>query len=113
LVNQGCISPLCDFLTAQDAKIVQVALNGLENILKVGDADAKAIDDVNRFAVLIEECYGKTNCQLLNGILMLESSFLISKDSSRTRYPSLTQYPYPYPWDWTQYPLGIQGIPEP
>jgi len=58
LVNQGCIPPLCDFLTAQDAKIVQVALNGLENILKVGDADAKASGDVNRFAILIEECYG-------------------------------------------------------
>ena len=58
LVNQGCIPPLCDFLTAQDAKIVQVALNGLENILKVGDADSKVSGDVNRFAVLIEECFG-------------------------------------------------------
>lgn len=58
LVNQGAIPPLCDFLTTQDAKIVQVALNGLENILKVGDADAKQTGDHNRYAVLIEECYG-------------------------------------------------------
>lgn len=40
-----------------DAKTVQVALNGLENILKVGD---QANQPVNPYAVLIEECYGET-----------------------------------------------------
>lgn len=59
LVDQGCIPPLCDFLTAMDVKIIQVALNGLENILKVGQADAQAVGGVNKFAVMIEECYGK------------------------------------------------------
>lgn len=41
-----------------DSKIVQVALNGLENILRLGEADAKQGNGINPFAVLIEECYG-------------------------------------------------------
>eukprot|EP00958_Prasinococcus_capsulatus_P002387 scaffold207_cov409-Prasinococcus_capsulatus_cf.AAC.92 len=35
LVEQGCIKPLCDLLTTTDARIVSVALEGLENILRV------------------------------------------------------------------------------
>jgi len=35
LVQQGCIPPLCELLNVQDPKIVNVALEGLENILKV------------------------------------------------------------------------------
>ena len=33
LVSCGCIPPLCEILTVSDNKIVQVALEGLENIL--------------------------------------------------------------------------------
>ena len=33
---QGAIKPLCDLLSCSDARIVTVALEGLENILKVG-----------------------------------------------------------------------------
>lgn len=40
LVQQGCIPPLCDLLEVHDAKIVTVALEGLENILKVGHFDS-------------------------------------------------------------------------
>lgn len=36
LVSAGAIKPLCDLLTVQDVRIVTVALEGLENILKVG-----------------------------------------------------------------------------
>ncbi len=39
-----------------DTKIVHVALNGLENILKVGEKDHGV---PNPYAVEIEECYGK------------------------------------------------------
>lgn len=35
LVQHGCIAPLSDLLEVHDAKIVTVALEGLENILKV------------------------------------------------------------------------------
>ena len=35
LVSINCIRPLCDLLTCSDVRIVTVALEGLENILKV------------------------------------------------------------------------------
>jgi hypothetical protein len=34
-VDQGAIKPLCDLLSTPDVRIVTVALEGLENILKV------------------------------------------------------------------------------
>ncbi|KAK1971295.1 ARM repeat-containing protein [Colletotrichum eremochloae] len=62
LVSQGCIKPLCDLLACPDNKIIQVALDGLENILKVGDLDKQAAgegpDSINRYALFIEECGG-------------------------------------------------------
>lgn len=56
LVQVGCIPPMCELLTVMDANIVQVALNGLENILKSGE---QCFQKPNPYAVLIEECYGK------------------------------------------------------
>ena len=62
LVQEGCIKPLCDLLACPDNKIIQVALDGLENILKVGDMDKEASEGpeqgVNRFALFIEDCGG-------------------------------------------------------
>lgn len=63
LVQQGCIKPLCDLLACPDNKIIQVALDGLENILKVGDMDKEASEvaadqNINKFALYIEEAGG-------------------------------------------------------
>jgi importin subunit alpha-6/7 len=63
LVQQGCIKPLCDLLSCPDNKIIQVALDGLENILKVGEMDKEQNlqsggDNVNRYALFIEEAGG-------------------------------------------------------
>lgn len=59
LVNLGCIKPLCDLLTVMDSKIVQVALNGLENILRLGEQEAKQnCSGLNPYCSLIEEAYG-------------------------------------------------------
>lgn len=64
LVSQGCIRPLCDLLACPDNKIIQVALDGLENILKVGEMDKEAAGansadaQVNRYALFIEEAGG-------------------------------------------------------
>lgn len=55
-VQVGCIPPMCELLTVVDSQIIQVALNGLENILKAGDLHNTK---PNPYAVLIEECYGK------------------------------------------------------
>ncbi len=62
LVHQGAIRPLCDLLSCPDNKIIQVALDGLENILRVGEMDKEAAEDpagrVNKFALAIEEAGG-------------------------------------------------------
>ncbi|PWN37329.1 ARM repeat-containing protein [Meira miltonrushii] len=60
LVSQGCIRPLCELLKTMDNKIIQVALDGLENILKVGEEDKNAAGPgaVNQYAAYIEECNG-------------------------------------------------------
>lgn len=65
LAAQGCIPPLCDLLTVMDSKIVQVALNGLENILRLGEQDAATHNGINHYAVLIEECYGLNKIEFL------------------------------------------------
>ncbi|RKO85499.1 armadillo-type protein [Blyttiomyces helicus] len=57
LVQQGCIKPLCDLLNCGDNRIIQVALDGLENILKVGESD-KPARGMNEMAIFIEEAGG-------------------------------------------------------
>lgn len=56
LVAEGCIKPLCDLLVCPDPRIITVCLEGLENILKVGE-HAKTADG-NLFAQMIEEAEG-------------------------------------------------------
>ncbi|EPS44730.1 hypothetical protein H072_1273 [Dactylellina haptotyla CBS 200.50] len=60
LVNQGAIRPLCDLLSCMDNKIIQVALDGLENILKVGemDKDTSGQGGINKYALFIEDAGG-------------------------------------------------------
>lgn len=66
-VTQGVIKPLCDLLTCLDNKIIQVALDGLENILKVGEMDKNTNGTgINQYALHIEEAGGMEkihNCQ--------------------------------------------------
>lgn len=65
LALQGCIPPLCDLLTVMDSKIVHVALNGLENILRLGEQDATMHNGINPYTVLIEQCYGLDKIEFL------------------------------------------------
>ncbi|GAB4835666.1 Importin subunit alpha-4 [Ancistrocladus abbreviatus] len=60
LAGQGCINPLCDLLICPDPRIITVCLEGLENILKVGEADKEMGKNggVNLFAQMIDECGG-------------------------------------------------------
>eukprot|EP00538_Stauroneis_constricta_P000671 CAMPEP_0119546642 /NCGR_PEP_ID=MMETSP1352-20130426/972_1 /TAXON_ID=265584 /ORGANISM="Stauroneis constricta, Strain CCMP1120" /LENGTH=558 /DNA_ID=CAMNT_0007591363 /DNA_START=104 /DNA_END=1780 /DNA_ORIENTATION=+ len=58
LVQQGCIRPLCDLLSVNDPKIVIIALEGLENILKVGEEDSKTTNQPNQMAVFVSEAEG-------------------------------------------------------
>ncbi|KAJ1178065.1 hypothetical protein NDU88_003314 [Pleurodeles waltl] len=67
LVNLGTIKPLCDLLTVMDSKIVQVALNGLENILRLGEQQCKQAGSggVNPYCGIIEEAYGLDKIEFL------------------------------------------------
>ncbi|KAI3448469.1 hypothetical protein Pfo_005134 [Paulownia fortunei] len=60
LANQGCIKPLCDLLICPDPRIVTVCLEGLENILKVGEADKEngLNGGINIYAQMIDDCEG-------------------------------------------------------
>ena len=59
LVAQGCIKPLCDLLICPDPRIVTVCLEGLENILKVGEAEKNlGAGDVNNKAQMIDDAEG-------------------------------------------------------
>lgn len=58
VIDQGAIPPLCELLSVTDTKIIQVAFNGLENILKLGAAEAKRTNGANPYAIMIEECFG-------------------------------------------------------
>mmetsp|Transcript_34315 Transcript_34315/g.67576 ORF Transcript_34315/g.67576 Transcript_34315/m.67576 type:complete len:537 (+) Transcript_34315:125-1735(+) len=57
LVQQGAIPAMCELFTCSDAKVVMVALEGVENILAVGQKDA-AETGVNKFSEFVEECGG-------------------------------------------------------
>ncbi|XP_069462743.1 importin subunit alpha-6 [Ambystoma mexicanum] len=66
LVALGCIKPLCDLLTVMDSKIVQVALNGLENILRLGEQESRQNGmGINPYCAHIEEAYGLDQIEFL------------------------------------------------
>ena len=49
---------MCDLLTVNDPKIVTIALEGLENILKVGEEESKATGHPNQMAIFVSEAEG-------------------------------------------------------
>ena len=55
LVAQGCLKPLCDILSSQDSTIVQVILDGIDNILSVGQAEARKGSPKNEYLIMLED----------------------------------------------------------
>lgn len=98
LVSQGCIKPLCDLLTASDARVITVALEGLENILKVGEQDSKA-SGRNQFADIIEEAQGLDKIEQLQvhqnidiyekAVKILETYFAAQEDEDQNIAPAI------------------------
>lgn len=93
MVHQGCIKPLCDLLTCSDTRIITVALEGLENILRVGEKDAKSSPNgVNQYASFVEEADGLTKLEDLQNhqnndiyekaVKILEVYFAAEEDES-------------------------------
>jgi len=92
IVSQGCIKPLCDLLLCSDTRIITVALEGLENILRVGEKDAKSSSGLNEYATFIEEADGLTKIEELQNhsnndiyekaVKILEVYFAAEEDES-------------------------------
>lgn len=59
LVQQGAIPPLCTLLSIHDAKVITVALEGLENILRVSQT-ASMLD---RIVQVVTDCGGITHIE--------------------------------------------------
>ena len=59
IASQGCIEPLCNFLLHLNQGITLPILNALEEILKVGEREAKYTGDSNEYVQEVEECGGK------------------------------------------------------
>jgi len=59
VVTQGVLAPLCNLLSVKDTQVIQVVLDGLNNILKMAD------DEVDTICTLIEECGGLDKLEAL------------------------------------------------
>lgn len=58
IASQDAVRPLCDLLSMMDSKIILVALNGIENILRAGEAIIKDYGGQNMYSIQVEECFG-------------------------------------------------------
>lgn len=101
LVKQGCIRPLCDLLTGTDPKIVSIALEGIENILKAGEETRAASGgQENEMAILVSEADGLTKIEDLQShantdiyakcIKILENYFGIEEETDMNMGPAAT-----------------------
>lgn len=101
LVSQGCIKPLCDLLTTSDARIVTVALEGLENILKIGESEKELgnTGGQNLYAQYIDEAEGLEKIEQLQthqnndiyekAVKMLETYFGLDEDEDQQIVPQV------------------------
>lgn len=64
MITQNCLQPLCDLIGCADARIIVVALEALENLLKVGAVDEQKYG-VNKVANFIEEYGGLDKIEAL------------------------------------------------
>jgi len=64
MVDQGLIEPMCELLQCADPRIILVALEALENLLKVGEKDSKETGN-NEYVLAIEEHRGVDNIESL------------------------------------------------
>lgn len=57
MTSVGCIPPLVKLLESQDVQVINVCLDALENILRLGEAE-RTIDGDNQMAICVEEADG-------------------------------------------------------
>jgi len=92
LADQGCIKPLCDLLDCPDARIIMVCLEGLENILNVGEEEKRRSNTENDslYFQMIEDSEGFEKIENLQShdnheiyeraVKILETYFLNDED---------------------------------
>jgi HEAT repeat protein len=93
MVECNLIEPMCELLICNDARIILVALEGIENLLKVGEKDSKD-NGVNEYSLLIEELRGLDNIEALQNhpnneiyekaVSILETYFAAEEDDQNT-----------------------------
>lgn len=59
LIEEGVVAPFCDLLACKDSQVVQVVLDGINNMLKL------AGPQVEYLANMIEECNGLDKIEAL------------------------------------------------
>lgn len=59
LVERGVIEPMCDLLAVKDSQVIQVVLDGLNNILRMAGSNHQLI------ATAIEQCGGLDKIEAL------------------------------------------------
>jgi hypothetical protein len=100
LVEQSVIPPLCNLFSCQDPKIVMVAMEGIENILRVGRKEAETSNTQNRYAEFVEECQGLTDLEKLQGhdsediynkALKILREFFESEDDDEQHAPTVAE----------------------
>jgi len=98
-VSENVIEPLCDLLDGPDPRIVLVALEGLENILKVGEKESKELG-FNPYGHMVEECFGLDKLESLQNhknddiyekvVNILELYFAAEEEEVSTISPPVT-----------------------
>jgi hypothetical protein len=58
LVEKGILNALASVLSLKESKLLVVALEGIENILKAGKVHYTKLGQENKFAIKLEECGG-------------------------------------------------------
>jgi len=115
LVNQGCIKPLCDLLTCNDPRLVTVALEGIENVLKAGEHDANAAT-ANPYTTFVDEAEGLDKLEQLQhhnnedvykkAVHILETYFGLDDEEDEQLAPETTQQGFVFQG---QQPVGPPG----
>lgn len=67
IVAAGAIQPLCDILKVPEIKVIEVALDALENILRVGKEEFEKHGQDNQYADMIEAMGGLDKIEYLQG----------------------------------------------
>ena len=101
LVTQGCIKPLCDLLICNDPRLVTVALEGIENVLKAGEYEAPNNSGTNPYTAFVDEAEGLDKLEQLQNhqnedvykkaVHILEAYFGLDDDDDTAIAPEQNQ----------------------